>query len=58
MSSLFYLKIREVLMRMGEDISTPSKTSTKHTFHKIGSGYTIDWVMDARSNFLFACGVA
>ena len=58
MSSLFYLKIREVLMRMGEDISTPSKTSTKLTFHKIGSGYMIDWVMDVRSKFLFACGVA
>ena len=58
MSSLFYLKIREVLISMREDISTPSKTSTKYTFRKIGSGFMIDWVMDVRLNFLFACGVA
>ena len=58
MSLHFYLKIKEVHMNMGEEVSTPSKTSTKHTFHRIGSGHMIDLVMDVRSTFLFACVVA
>ena len=45
-------------MSMGEDVSTPSKTSTKKTFRKIGSEFMIDLVMDVRSTFLFACVVA